>query len=113
MRLLPMLGLLGTLSLGGAGCKTVYDPIVVDGEVRAGLVVAPAAASVDGATQAEPAPGEPGRFVVYRPRTTVDWDKVGDVTGDVLEATGTALLYAAVITGRVLIECAAACGRCR
>lgn len=110
MRLLPMLGLLGALAAGAGGCKTVYDPIVVDGEVRAGVVAAPE--SWPGDLAPEPVPGEPGRFVVYRPRTTVDWDKVGDVTGGVLQVTGEVLLIAAEVTGRVLLECAVACGRC-
>lgn len=105
MRLLPMIGLLGALAVGAAGCKTVYEPIVVDGEVRAGVVTPPTAGPFDRQIPAEAVPGDPGKFVIYRARRTVDWDKVGDVTGDVIGGVGLALLYTAEISLRVAAAC--------
>jgi hypothetical protein len=85
---------------------TYYEPIVVEGRVVAGRMVPPQPGPYDLQRPAEPLRGEPGKYVVYRQRTTVDWRKVGLVTLEVLAAIGEG-------AGRCLAHCGSALAHCR
>ena len=108
MRLIAMTVLVCALGLGAAGCMTYLEPIVVEGRVVDGRMVAPEPGPYDLQRPAQPLRGEPGKYVVYRQRTAIDWRKVGIVTLEVLEV----LAAIGEGAGRCLAHCGSALARC-
>ena len=102
MRLFAVAVLVFALGAGAAGCKTIYEPILVDGRVVAGVVVPPEPGPTDANRRPIAVPGEPGKFYVMRARTVVDWEGIGNGAGHFFEALGKGALVVGYFSLQVL-----------